>query len=420
MHVIGLMSGTSADGIDAVLVAIEGRPPAAGPVEDAGCGDAPADTLFHRAGGDGLRLSLRRHVHVPYDSTLRQDIFACFRPETGTVDRICRIDFAIGEALAAAALRVIEAAGLTPQEVDLIGSHGQTVWHIPPAEGSPGATLQLGEGAVIAERTGITTISDFRTRDVAAGGHGAPLVSYVDWLLFSHETEARAVQNIGGIANVTFLPPHHRSTSDVFAFDTGPGNMLIDDVASRTTDGAWPYDRDGELAAAGQVDEALLAEWMAHPYFQQPPPKTTGREVFGTQLGAQVWEQGRARGLAGADIVATVTAFTAVSIAQAYRDFLPPVDRVIAGGGGVKNPTLMAMLRERLAPAQVVPIDALGIPTEAKEAVAFAVLAYESWHHRVGTLPSCTGAQHATVLGKITLGQNYEALIRQQATLRRS
>ncbi|MBS1251850.1 MAG: Anhydro-N-acetylmuramic acid kinase [Anaerolineales bacterium] len=388
MHVIGLMSGTSVDGIDAVLVEIEGRPPGAG--DD-----------------DGIDLSLRQHVHVAYDPELRQEIFACFRPDTGTVDRVCRVNFAIGEAFAGAALEVIEAAGFTPQKVDLIGSHGQTVWHIPPAEGTPGATLQLGEGAVIAERTGITTVSNFRARDMAAGGHGAPLVSYVDWLLFSHETEARAAQNIGGIANVTFLPPRCDTPSDAFAFDTGPGNMLIDDAARRATDGEWSYDQDGQLASAGQADEELLAEWMAHPYLQRSPPKTTGREVFGAQFGAQLWAQGQARGLADVDIVATVTALTAASIARVYRDFLPPVDEIIVSGGGTQNATLMAMLRERLPSVDITPIDVWGVPAEAKEAVAFAILAYATWHHYPGTLPACTGAQHATVLGDITPGGNW-------------
>jgi anhydro-N-acetylmuramic acid kinase len=392
MLVIGLMSGTSVDGIDAVIVEIDRQPPAIDSRE--------------------LSLSLRRHLHIPYDPTLRQEIFTCCRPATGTVDRICRVNFAIGAAFADAARQVIEATGLTPQAIDLIGSHGQTVWHIPPTEDTPGSTLQLGESAVIAERTGITTVSDFRTRDMAAGGHGAPLVSFVDWVLFSHKTEARAVQNIGGIANVTYLPPRFRPSSEVFAFDTGPGNMLIDDAASRATGGEWSYDQDGQLAAAGHVDPVLLAELMTHPYLRQPPPKTTGREVFGAQMAAQVWEQGKTRGLADRDIVATLTAFTAVSIGQAYRDFLPAVDEVIVGGGGTKNPTLMAMLREQLGPARVTPIDGLGIPSEAREAIAFAILAYETWHNRPGTLPSCTGARHATVLGKITPGKNYEALVR--------
>lgn len=396
MRVIGLMSGTSADGIDAALVEIEGRPPT--------------------AGGDGLRLSLHKHIHVAYDPALREDIFACFQPETGTVDRLCRVNFAIGKAFADAALAVVADAGLAPEDVDLIGSHGQTVWHIPPAEDAGGATLQLGAAAVIAERTRITTVSDFRTRDMAAGGHGAPLVSYMDWLLFDHETEAQAAQNIGGIANVTYLPPSRQSSAGAFAFDTGPGNVLIDDAAQRATNGRWSYDHDGQLASAGKVDHELLAAWMEHPYFAKQPPKTTGRELFGAQYGVQLWAEAKSRGLADADVVATVTALTAASIVEAYRRFLPSVDRVIVSGGGAQNPTLMGMLREELSPVDVVSIAALGIPADAKEAVAFAALAHETWHDRPGALASCTGAQHATVLGSITPGDNYRALLRATVT----
>ena len=261
--------------------------------------------------------------------------------------------------------------------MDLIGSHGQTIYHLPPTEDSPGSTLQIGESAIIAERTGITTISDIRSRDMAAGGHGTPLVSYVDYLLFSHESKTRAMQNIGGIANVTYLPTSDQPSHTVFAFDTGPGNMLIDDAASRATVGAWTYDQDGKLAAEGQMNQGLLTELLTNPYFQKSPPKTTGRELFGVQLGTEIWELGKSRGLKDADIVATVTALTAESIAGAYRDFLPSVDQVIVSGGGTMNPPLMAMLREQLAPATVVTIENYGISSDAKEAVAFAVLAYE-------------------------------------------
>jgi|YNPBryantNP2012_1023418.scaffolds.fasta_scaffold02735_7 anhydro-N-acetylmuramic acid kinase len=402
MIVVGLMSGTSADGTDAAVVELWGAPPALG-------------------------WRLLKHVAVPHPPELRAEIFAAFRPETGAVDRLCRLNFRLGRAFAEAALAAIAAAGLRPDQVDLIGSHGQTVWHIPA--GPDASTLQLGEPAVIAELTGITTISNFRTRDMAAGGQGAPLVPYLDQLLFAHPTLARAVQNIGGIANVTYLPPSlppvppnsppfpptlggqggggrgPGGQGEVIAFDTGPGNMLIDYAAGRATAGAWAYDRDGALAAQGRVDEALLAGLMAEPYLKQPPPKTTGRELFGVQFGARVWERAEAAGLAPCDIVATLTAFTARSIAQAYRDFLPRLpDEVIVSGGGARNPMVMAFLRAELPTARVIPSDELGLPADAKEAVAFAVLAYETWHGRPGNLPAATGARRAVVLGSITPG----------------
>ena len=388
MIVIGLMSGTSADGIDAAVVRLEGAPPF-------------------------LAWEVLAHLHRPFISTLRDELFTCFRPETGSVDRLCRLNFMLGRAFGAAALDAATEAGLSIAEIDLIGSHGQTLWHEPPEEDGRGSTLQLGEPAIIAEVTGVPVVSNFRTRDMAVGGQGAPLVPLADWLLLSHPTKIRAAQNIGGIANVTFLPSSEKQSSQpdvfgnlahgVFAFDTGPGNMLIDEAARRATDGAWHYDHDGALAAEGNVNESLLSEWMTEPFFQQRPPRTTGRELFGTQRGTEYWSQARQRGLSPGDIVATLTALTVSSIEHAYRTFLPTLpDEVIVSGGGANNPTLMAMLTEKLRPAQVTTSEKYGLAIEAKEAVAFAVLAYETWHRRPGNIPSATGASHAVVLGSIT------------------
>jgi anhydro-N-acetylmuramic acid kinase len=386
MKVIGLMSGTSVDGIDAAIVEITGAPP-------------------------NLAAKLLSFTFIPYDEGQRAQIFALFQPHTGTVDRICQMNFAIGEWFAAAALRAIQEAGLTPHDVDLIGSHGQTIYHAVGDDSPVKSTLQIGEAAVIAARTGLTTVADFRVADVAVGGQGAPLVSYVDWLLLRHPARARAVQNIGGIANLTYLPPGD-DPAGVLAFDTGPGNMLIDDAARRATAGRQAFDQDGALAARGRVDETLLNELMGHPYLALSPPKTTGREQFGAPFAAQVWARAEALGLAGEDVVATLTAFTAASIADAYRRFLPRLPaEVILGGGGASNPTLVAMLRQRLAPARVTTHEALSLSSDAKEALAFAVLAYETIHGRPGNLPHCTGAGAPVVLGKIIPGSNYRELL---------
>jgi anhydro-N-acetylmuramic acid kinase len=378
MIVVGLMSGTSADGVDAAVVQLDGAPP-------------------------HLTWTLLKHVNQPHSLPLRAEIFACFRPETGSVDRLCRLNFVLGQVFADAALTAIHAAGLTPAEVDLIGSHGQTVWHSPPGSSDVAATLQIGEAAVIVERTGIPVVSNFRSRDMAAGGQGAPLVPFVDWLLFSHPTRARAVQNIGGIGNVTYLPSGANSAADVIAFDTGPGNMLMDDAVRRASRGAFEYDQDGAMAAQGRCDDNLLEELLGDPYFSVLPPKTTGREHFGAQMGAQVWQTGLSLGLSATDLLATLTTFTAESIIRAYRNFLPvfPHEMIISGGGAY-NSTLKAMLAERLAPGRLLTSAEMGIPVDAKEALAFAVLAYETWHQRPGNLPAATGASHPVVLGNLT------------------
>ncbi|RMF53516.1 MAG: anhydro-N-acetylmuramic acid kinase [Chloroflexota bacterium] len=382
--VVGLISGTSADGIDVALTRISGAPPE-------------------------LAIELIRHQTVAYGPELRAEIFACFRPESSSVDRLCRLNVALGEAYADAILKVIAEAGYTPEHVDLIGSHGQTLWYDPPQNGARGAHLALGDLSTIAERTGITTIGNFRARDLAAGGHGAPLVSYMDWLLFRHPTRWRAIQNMGGIGNVTALPPLSDAHSAPLTFDTGPGNMIIDYCAERTTNGALHCDLDGQIAARGKVHSELLFGLLAHPYLHQPPPKATGREVFGAQFGAQLWARAEQLGVPPEDIVATATAFTAQSIVQAYRDWLPCAPQEIyVAGGGAKNPTLLAMLQAGFIHAQVQPHEALGVPSLAKEAMLFALLAYETWHGRSGVLPALTGARHPVPLGEIAIGRLWQ------------
>ncbi len=402
MNVIGLMSGTSADGVDAALVEIRGAPP-------------------------GLSVREIAFLTQPYDDATRAAVLDLCRPDAPLL-ALGRTHVLLGHCFAEAALAVIAQSRpswcsafpgpVAPTAVALIGSHGQTVYHAPG--GDPPFTLQIGDPAVIAARTGIPTVADFRAADVAAGGQGAPLVPYPDWLMWHQDTCSRALQNIGGIANVTYLPSGGGPES-VIAFDTGPGNVLIDAVAARASDGASRYDRNGTLAAQGDVDETLLSHLLDHPYLRQPPPKSTGRETFGADFAAGLWRQAEASGLSPADLAATVTAFTAASIADAYRRWLPtpirprhsdgdPVlpDEVFLCGGGADNPVLVRMIRDYLARAfgEAVPVvrhyDETGYSSAAKEAVAFAILAYETWHGRPGNLPQVTGASRPAILGHVT------------------
>jgi anhydro-N-acetylmuramic acid kinase len=388
MLIVGLISGTSADGIDAALCEISGAPPR-------------------------LQARIVHAITHPYPDGFQQRIHNTCLPELSRVDDICQLNAELGEHFAQAVQHVIADAGRSPADVDLIGSHGQTVWHMVQPDGRVTSTLQLTEAAVIAERTAITTVCNFRPRDIAAGGQGAPLTSYADWVLLRHPDHWRAVQNLGGIGNVTFLPPLSDTTSDPLALDTGPSNALIDSAVILITSGRQRYDRDGLLAARGTVDEDWLRALLTHPYYQRQPPKTTGRELFGPPMAAELFAQGRARGLDDSSILATLTALTAASIADAYQHFAPaPVAEVIAGGGGTRNPTLMTMLRQRLDPVPVRTHEDIGLDSDNKEALVFALLAHETWHARPGNHPALTGADHPVVMGQIVPGANYANLIR--------
>lgn len=387
MRVLGLMSGTSVDGIDAAL-----------------CEFAPDP-----AGGTGaLAFRLRHFQEMPLPAPIRQRVLALCRPETSRIDDLTEMSFVLGDLFAEAVLRACAAVGLAPADLDLIASHGQTVYHLVEP-GRRVATLQIGQPAVIAAHTGVTTIADLRVADVAAGGQGAPLVSFFDALFFRHPTRHRALQNIGGIGNVTFVAPDGTAT----AFDTGPGNSLIDYAVRRYSGGALPYDQDGQMARAGQVQAALLAELLAEPYYQMAPPKTTGRELFGDAYGAGVVDRAEALGAGPADVVATLTALTARSIADAYARFGPAagIDEVIVAGGGARNPVLLDMLRAALPGAPIALHDAYGLPAKAKEATVFALLGYAGLHGCPATVPSCTGATRPAVPGAITPGANYRRLL---------
>ena len=376
------MSGTSVDGVDAAVVEID---------------------LTEEA----LVLRLLGYLESAIDPRLRERIHALFDPARSSVNEVCEVNVLLGEAFAEAAAAVLRQTGL---DADLIASHGQTVWH----EVSPGrtrSTLQLAEPSVIAERLGVTTVADFRPRDIAAGGQGAPLASWGDALLFGDPALSRAVQNIGGIGNVTWIPPGGQWEA-MLAFDTGPGNALIDHAVWRLTGGNQHYDVDGEMAATGHVDDLLLAELLSDPYFVLQPPKSTGRELFGAQFVDPLISRAVDAGMSANDVVATLTAFTAHSIADQYRRFLPgSPDEVVVGGGGSRNPLLMGLLAELLDPAQIRLHEEFGLPSLGREAVYFALMGYEAFHGRANTVPTCTGAKHPVVMGKIVPGANYRRLL---------
>jgi anhydro-N-acetylmuramic acid kinase len=369
---VGLMSGTSLDGISAAVARF-----------------TPQGARY------GVEL-LASHVHE-YAPEQRDRLKAAM--QQATAREYCRLAVDFGGWLADAAVRVLAEAGVARGDVRAIGSHGQTLWHEPGH-----STWQLDAPAVIAERTGLPVVSDFRVRDVAAGGQGAPLVSIADALLFSGDGW-RALQNVGGIGNVTIVPPDGTLAS-VRAFDTGPGNVLIDAVVRRL-DATRRFDEDGRLAARGTPIDAVTDELLAHPYFAAEPAKSTGRELFDDAYVAHLIERCRAarRDASDADLVATATALTARSIGDAYRRFIPePVTEVLVSGGGSKNPTLMGMIAREVAPMTVRTFDARFFDAEAKEAVAFALLALLHLESRPGNVPTATGARGPRVLGKFTPG----------------
>jgi anhydro-N-acetylmuramic acid kinase len=367
LRVIGLISGTSADGIDAAI--------------------AEVTRADHGVGVRTLATFTR-----PYSAAERERVLALCRPDA-PLDAVTAANVDLGEWFAGAALDVVKAAGVNPEDVDLIASHGQTIWHIPGH-----STMQIGEAAVIAERTGLPVVSNLRARDIAAGGHGAPLVSYVDYLLFSDPKRSRAVQNLGGIGNVTWLPPG-AAAADVISFDTGPANMLIDGLMRLTLD--QPFDRGGAAAAEGRVNATLLDALLADPYYAQPPPKTTGREKYGLAYAEEIVRQWGAQ-VSPVDLVATATILTVRTIVRAYRAFLPGIDEVILGGGGVRNATLVRSLTDALAPVPVRSSAEFGVDPDFKEAIAFAVLGAETAWGRPGNLPSATGARRRVILGDLT------------------
>jgi len=381
MKVVGLMSGTSGDGVDAALVEIE-------------------------RSGKGVEIEALAFHPLAYPRSLQQRILSA--SASGSVAEICHLNALLGEWFANAALGVIRIAGLRPKDIDLIGSHGQTIHHLPhgikdAGVGAIRSTLQIAEPAVIAERTGVTTVADFRPRDIAAGGQGAPLTPGVHALVFRHPRRARLVVNLGGISNVTYLP-RGKGVGGVVAFDTGPANMVLDGIMYRMTDGRVSMDRDGRLASRGKPDGRLLAKLLAHPYLSKRPPKSTGREIFGAPMVEELLAIREARQLSIETLLATCSRWTAESVGTARRWIQGDIDEVIVGGGGVRNRAIMNHLADVFSPASVVPFDALGWDSKAFEAVAFAVLGYQTVMDQCGNVPAVTGANHPALLGCIVPG----------------
>ena len=400
MIVAGVMSGTSADGINVALVRVSDR--------------ADADSHRISVAASAIRrqecprhIKLLGHAEYSYPQNVRATVLAAMNASRASVADLARLNFLLGELYADA---VLTAQKQFKVEIDLVACHGQTLYHQGSATRFLGrklaATWQTGEAAIIASRIGVPVVSDFRPSDLAAGGKGAPLVPYLDYLLFRDVSAARIVQNIGGIANLTSIPAR-ASTPAVLAFDTGPGNMVIDAVTEKLF--GEPFDRNGRIAASGKVLEPVIDKLLKGEFFRRKPPKTAGREEFGREfVRAFLRSCGRAR---KQDVVTTATALTATSIADAIRRFLlidstarkRPIREMILSGGGAKNPTLVTMLANEVAPLAVRLrfSDEFGIPSDAKEAVAFAVLGYETWHQRPSNVPSATGAKRTAVLGKL-------------------
>ncbi|MDA1536099.1 MULTISPECIES: anhydro-N-acetylmuramic acid kinase AnmK [Bacillus] len=378
MYIAGVMSGTSLDGIDVALVRIEGS-------------------------GVDSKVKLIHFTTVPFRNDIKSEIQQALSIENSNVQLICSLNFKLGLCFANAVKEVCKEANFSLEQLDLIGSHGQTIYHQPKPEGNMiASTLQIGEPAVIAYDTNTTVISNFRTMDMAAGGQGAPLVPYSEVILYRDPSKNRLLQNIGGISNVTVIP-NQQSDQNVIAFDTGPGNMIIDEVCQRLFQ--LPYDQNGEIAKQGRVVDEILTYCISHPFLKMNPPKSTGREQFGEKFASELLK--RFEKHSKENILTTVTMFTANSIVHHYKKFILPyyeIDEVILGGGGSYNSTLVEMLRNGLKDENCAIFiqEDIGYSSEAKEAIAFAILANETYHRNPSNVPSATGAKKSVVLGNVT------------------
>lgn len=376
LRVAGLMSGTSADGVDVALVDIDNR-----------------------------SQQLIAFETVPYPTKFRKAVFELFNPKTSHVNTISHYNFVLGDFFAKALINVCRKSNVPLDTIDLIGSHGQTIYHNPQGTKHAGkqirSTLQIGEPAVIAGQTGITTVADFRPGDIASGGQGAPLVPFADFILFGHRKSNRVLQNIGGISNLTFLQANG-TMDDMIAFDTGPGNMITDGLVALITNNKKKYDRNGALATKGRINESLLRQMLSHPYFRKRLPKTCGRKEFGLDYCRDLYKKSKEKHIQNVDLLATATAFTARTITQAYEQFLPSLpDEIILCGGGCRNKTLVNMLAHQLHNVKILTTGDFGIDPDAKEAVSFAILAWATVKGIPNNIPSATGAKTSAILGKI-------------------
>jgi anhydro-N-acetylmuramic acid kinase len=382
MLIVGLMSGTSADGIDVALAEVRGGPPR-------------------------LRCRLLHHTTMRMQPAVRAEVLRIAEGATCTAGEISQLNFRLGGAFADAAVAACKEFRVALSRVKLIGSHGQTIFHqgraVPFLGKSTASTLQIGEPAVIAAQTGITTVGDFRVADMAVGGQGAPLVPFADWILYRDDKLGRVSLNLGGIGNVTVLPAGAKP-SHVLAFDTGPGNMLIDALVWHFTRKKQRFDRGARLARQGQVIAPLLKALLRDPYLKLGPPKSTGREYYGRAYFQELLRLGKKHRAAPNDLIRTTTEFTVDSVVDALKRFVlrkTKIAQLVVSGGGARNPLILAQLTAALTPIEVVPSSKLGVPEEAKEAYAFALMAYETLHRRPGNLPSATGADKEAILGKI-------------------
>jgi anhydro-N-acetylmuramic acid kinase len=380
--VVGLMSGTSLDGVDAALVELEGS-------------------------GPDLTMEPEAFVHVPYPGALRNLIRQSTDPDSSSVQVLTRLDARLAETYAEAVDRVLAEANTDRNALDLVGSHGQTVCHLPEPADCAGArvraTLQLGNPSTLATRLNVPVVGDFRPADMALGGQGAPLVPYFDYVTFTDADEHRGLLNLGGIANLTVLPAGG-TPDDVQAFDTGPANMVIDALADRLFDALMDW--DGRHADTGTPDHDLLADLLEGPFFRREPPKSTGRDDFGADYVDRLLNAAQSRGLSSEDTMATATLLTAASVYQAYAQYVRPdqsIDVLIVSGGGVHNDTLLRMLRDAFAPISVRIASEYGVDGDAKEALCFAVLAHETVNGVPTSLPSVTGAERAAILGSLSV-----------------